>query len=68
MPTVLRTGPYRFYFYAGDRDEPEHVGIDDCLEPLGRLDTTSYLSCKPPLGKKHKEYTKSNIKIAWNCA
>jgi hypothetical protein len=25
MPTVLRSGPYRFYFYSGDRDEPPHV-------------------------------------------
>src|SRR3989442_7216013 len=22
MPTVLRIGPYRFFFYSGDRDEP----------------------------------------------
>lgn len=28
MPTVLRSGPYRFFFYAGDRDEPEHVHIE----------------------------------------
>lgn len=28
MPTVLRIGPYRFYFYAGDRDEPEHVHVE----------------------------------------
>jgi hypothetical protein len=27
MPTVLRTGPYRFFFYAGDRDEPPHIHI-----------------------------------------
>ena len=27
MPTVLRSGPYRFFFYAGDRDEPPHVHI-----------------------------------------
>ncbi len=27
MPTVLRVGPYRFSFYAGDRDEPEHVHV-----------------------------------------
>ncbi|MGH7233152.1 MAG: DUF4160 domain-containing protein [Nitrospiraceae bacterium] len=27
MPTVLRVGPYRFFFYAGDRDEPQHVHI-----------------------------------------
>lgn len=28
MPTVLRVGPYRFYFYAGDRDEPVHVHVE----------------------------------------
>lgn len=28
MPTVLQIGPYRFYFYAGDRDEPEHVHVE----------------------------------------
>ena len=28
MPTVLRVGPYRFYFYAGDRDEPPHVHVE----------------------------------------
>ena len=27
MPTVLRVGPYRFSFYAGDRDEPEHIHV-----------------------------------------
>jgi hypothetical protein len=38
---VLRSGPYRFFFYAGDRDEPSHVHVerDDCeakfwLEPV----------------------------------
>jgi hypothetical protein len=32
MPTVLRSGPYRLFFYAGDRVEPPHVHIerDDC--------------------------------------
>ncbi len=28
MPTVLRVGPYRFFFYAGDKDEPEHVHVE----------------------------------------
>lgn len=28
MPTVLRSGPYRFYFYAGDREEPPHVHVE----------------------------------------
>ncbi len=32
MPTVLRSGPYRFFFYAGDQEEPPHVHVerDDC--------------------------------------
>lgn len=25
MPTVLRIGPYRFFFYAGDAEEPVHI-------------------------------------------
>jgi hypothetical protein len=28
MPTVLRAGPYRFFFYAGDRDEAPHVHVE----------------------------------------
>jgi len=25
MPTVLRHGPFRFFFYAGDGTEPPHI-------------------------------------------
>lgn len=28
MPTVLKVGPYRFFFFAGDRDEPPHVHVE----------------------------------------
>jgi hypothetical protein len=28
MPTVLREGPYRFFFYAGDGGEPPHVHVE----------------------------------------
>lgn len=28
MPTVLRAGPYRFFFYAGDRDETHHIHVE----------------------------------------
>jgi hypothetical protein len=32
MPTVLRSGPFRFFFYAGDGSEPPHVHVerDEC--------------------------------------
>jgi hypothetical protein len=28
MPTVLRIGPYRLFFYSGDRQEPQHVHVE----------------------------------------
>jgi hypothetical protein len=28
MPTILRIESYRFFFYAGDKGEPEHVHIE----------------------------------------
>ena len=28
MPTVLRVGPYRLFFYSGDRNEPVHVHME----------------------------------------
>ena len=28
MPTILRVGPYRFFFYSGDGDEPPHVHVE----------------------------------------
>ena len=28
MPTILQVGPYRFFFYAGDRNEPPHVHVE----------------------------------------
>jgi hypothetical protein len=36
MPTVLRSGPYRLFFYSGDRSEPPHVHVerDDSLAKI----------------------------------
>jgi hypothetical protein len=31
MPTVLRIGQYRFFFYAGDGNEPPHVHIERAM-------------------------------------
>ncbi|MDH3639002.1 MAG: DUF4160 domain-containing protein [Gammaproteobacteria bacterium] len=28
MPTVLRVGPYRCFFYSGDRGEPMHIHVE----------------------------------------
>ena len=64
MPTILRVGPYRFFFYAGDYDEPIHVHVerDDkiakyWLEPIrlessggfNRLDLSRIFSFHPEM-------------------
>lgn len=28
MPKIMRSGPYRFFFYAGHRDEAPHVHVE----------------------------------------
>ncbi|MCX7037750.1 MAG: DUF4160 domain-containing protein [Spirochaetes bacterium] len=28
MPTIAQHGPYRLFFYSGDRDEPPHVHVE----------------------------------------
>ena len=28
MPTVLRQGPYRLFFYSGDGSEPPHIHVE----------------------------------------
>ncbi len=28
MPTILRSGPYRFYLYSHEPNEPPHVHVD----------------------------------------
>jgi hypothetical protein len=28
VPNVLRSGPYRFYFYSHESNEPPHVHVD----------------------------------------
>ena len=50
LPTVLRVGPYRLFFYSADRDEPPHVHIEReegkakfWLEPV-RLEKSSGFS------------------------
>jgi hypothetical protein len=42
MPTILRIGAYRFYFYSHEPNEPPHVHIDrDDLSAKFWLETVS---------------------------
>jgi len=66
MPTLLRSGPFRIFFYASDRGEPPHVHVehDDCeakfwLDPV-RLSrsygfSTSEINTLERLVAKHQK-------------
>ncbi|MFA4827969.1 MAG: DUF4160 domain-containing protein [Thermodesulfovibrionales bacterium] len=73
MPTVLRVGPYRFFFYAGDRDEPQHIHVerDDkiakfWLDPV-RLQSSGGFS-RIEISRIHKVINENHSKLlgAWN--
>lgn len=73
MPTTLRHGPYRFFFYASDRDEPSHIHVerDDnvakfWLDPV-RLHSSGGFS-RVEIGQIERlvtEYRRSQLE-AWN--
>jgi len=73
MPTVLIEGPYRFFFYAGDQDEPSHVHVERdsseakfWLEPI-RLERSHGFKAKE-LNRIEKLILKHHQKLleSWN--
>jgi hypothetical protein len=73
MPTVLKVGPYRFFFYAGDRDEPPHIHIERedkvakfWLDPI-RLQESGGFS-RPEIGRLHKLMIEhqDSLREAWD--
>ncbi len=49
MPTIFRSGPYRFFFYSGDREEPPHIHVQPdedlakfWLEPVRLQDNNGF--------------------------
>ena len=73
MPTILRVGPYRFFFYASDRDEPPHVHVERednvakfWLDPV-RLQSNGGFS-RPEIARIGKVVSEHQSKFleAWN--
>lgn len=73
MPTVLRIGPYRFFFFASDGAEPHHIHVERenkvakfWLNPL-RLESNIGFS-RMEIGRLHKlvaEY-QTQLTEAWD--
>jgi len=54
MPTVLRHGPYRLFFYASDRKEPPHVHV-------GRDDNEAKFWLAPPRLRRNRGFKQRDL-------
>lgn len=71
MPTALRVGPYRFYFYSYDCGELRHVHVDrDQLSAKFWLDPDVYLADNHGYGRRElrdiERITRENLEYLRN--
>ncbi len=73
MPTVLRSGPYRFYFYSHENNEPPHVHVDRdessakfWLEPLAVALNLGFSSVELRRLERLVSENQSPLLEAWN--
>jgi hypothetical protein len=73
VPSALRIGPYRFFFYANDRGEPAHVHVQRdgkiakfWIEPV-RMDRSGRFRPNELLDiQRTIEQNKTKLLTAWN--
>lgn len=73
MPTVLKIGPYRFFFYAGDREEPPHVHVERenkkakiWLSPVRLQSSRGFGSAELNRILEHAEQHREQLLQEWN--
>ena len=73
MPTVLRVGPYRFFFFAGDRGEPPHIHVAHSgryakfwLDPVNLASNRGFRSHELTVIRKLVEENRDFFMERWN--
>jgi hypothetical protein len=73
MPTVLRIGPYRVFFYANEHAEPTHVHLerDHChaklwLDPVRVANSAGFGSVELSRVRRLVEEHEAALLRAWN--
>ena len=73
MPTVLRSGPYRFYFYSNERGEPPHIHVQRerflakfWLEPVSLAGSRRFRSHELRLIQRIVDDHKAEFLETWN--
>lgn len=73
MPTVLRTGPYRCFFYSGDCEEPAHVHIERdanvakfWLDPVRLVSSSGFRSAEIRRIQRLVDEHREELLRSWN--
>lgn len=73
MPTVLRIGPYRFFFYSNEGTELPHVHVQRdrrlakfWLTPIALANVTGFAGHELRLIERHVAEHRERILEAWN--
>ncbi len=73
MPTVLRVGPFRFYFYSNEKGEPPHIHVQReryvakfWLNPVVLAGSRRFSSHELRALQKHVEENRELFLEAWN--
>ncbi|WP_410493837.1 DUF4160 domain-containing protein [Endozoicomonas sp. 8E] len=73
LPTILRIGPYRFFFYSNENGEPAHIHIQRdkalakfWLKPVMLASSTRFSAKEIRELQKHVEKNRNQFLEAWN--
>ena len=73
MPTILRIGPYRFFFYSNEKGEPPHIHVQRerflakfWLNPVALAGSRRFASHELRTIQKHVEDNRKIFLEAWN--
>jgi hypothetical protein len=73
VPTVLRLGPYRFFFYANENEEPAHIHVQRdralakfWLKPVAYASSSGFSAQELSKLLKLVEENKEVFEEAWN--
>ena len=73
MPTILRIGPYRFFFYSNEKGEPPHIHVQRerflakfWLNPVALAGSKRFASHELRTIQKHVEDNRKMFLEAWN--
>jgi hypothetical protein len=73
MPTILRKGPYRFYFYSNEKGESPHIHVQRerflarfWLQPVALASSKRFSSHELRAIKRLVEEYKDEFLEAWN--